>query len=311
MASETESAGVPAGLTVGVLCRADEPALEVTLDSLTRAAIRVREQQGREVRFSICVNGFPEPVARGTAAFRAASAFAAMGPSNQTQVIVEPRADKARAWNLVRAWCRTPLLAFCDADVELDAAALAELALELERDPRVALVSAHQIPVLTRGSLVARAAALPQRFDLGVVGGALYMMRIDAVEQMPEGLLFDDAWLSAWIGRQALKRAPGAVVRFRPPATLGDYFRQRLRTEAGKVQLRRLRATGALPPGPVARYPWNAMIRGLSVRDWPLAGVNLAVRCAARAVAELAALGGRKVSWAVVASSKPARDVAP
>ncbi|MEW6272420.1 MAG: glycosyltransferase, partial [Thermodesulfobacteriota bacterium] len=301
------SAMAPAALTVGVLCRADEPAVERTLGSLAAAAAPLADA-GREVRFAVCVNG---PGAG--PALEAARAFAAREPRWRTTVIVDGRADKARAWNLVRSACTTPLVAFCDADVEVAPDALSRLVAALEADPCALLASARQVARLDApaAGTVARAASLPYRFDFRVVGGRLYVMRTAAVERMPEGLLLEDGWLSARLGNDALRTVHDAEVHFRPAATLADYFRERLRTEAGKIQIREQRRAAGAPPRPIARYPWRDLVAGLGLADAPLVALNLAVRLGARAVAELAARGGRRIGWAPIASSKLPRTEVP
>jgi hypothetical protein len=301
-ASRLASAAARPAVTVAVLARADEPALGATLRSLERAAGALAAR-GHAVSFAICVNGED-----GRDALADARAFADCMRSIRTAIIREPRADKARAWNLARAACETPLVAFCDADVDVAPDALVKLAAALEAAPQALLASARQVPRLAGAGAVARAAALPYRFDFGVVGGRLYLMRSEAAARMPEGLLLEDGWLSAEIGRDRLLTVRDAEVRFSPPSTLADYFRERLRTEAGKVQIRASRDGRSVLP--IAGYPWRAMLEGLPLRDWPLAAMNLGVRVAARAAAELAARTGRQVRWATITTSKPPRAAA-
>lgn len=303
----------PAPLTVAVLCRADEPALDRTLRTLEAAAARL-EADGRAVAYVVCVNG---PAPQGAAALAAAQALVGRHDPGAVQVLVDARADKARAWNLARAACRTPLVAFCDADVEVERDALRALVAEVERASHVLLASARQVPALEpfaseadahaarRPTFVARAAAIPYRFDFQVVGGRLYVMRSAAVERMPEGLLLEDGWLSARLGNDALATVHDARVRFHPPTTLGDYFRERLRTEAGKIQIHTERRDQGRAAQPIARYRWRAMLAELGPRDLPLVAVNLGVRFVARAVAAIAARRGRRVAWSTIASSKP------
>jgi len=298
-APATSDGAVPrAGVTVGVPCRADEPALSRTLDSLGRAAETCRDL-GREVDFVVCVNGVRDGVC---AAVEAARAFSTDVGRAHTEVLVDDVADKARAWNRIAAASRTPLLGFCDADVAVDPGTIEALARCLDLDSGKAIATARRIPEGGH-SLIARAAALPARFDMGVVSGACYVVRADAVGAMPEGLLLEDAWLSARLGRDSLAVVPSAVVRYRPPSSLRDYFRERLRTEAGKIQLRSMR-DARRDREPIARYPWRTMLGELRPREWPLVVVNLAVRSAARAAAEIATALGVSVRWRSVPSSK-------
>jgi hypothetical protein len=306
-AESAERGSKPPAITVAVLARADEPSLAATLSSLERAVAPLLAR-GHAVSFAICVNGRIEE--SGDQALVDAGAFAEAQPSLRTLVIREPRADKARAWNLVRQACDTPLLAYCDADVDVAPEALVRLVDAIAASPGIALASARQVPRLDGASAVARAAALPYRFDFGVVGGRLYVMRSEAVARMPEGLLLEDGWLSAELGRDRLVTVADAEVRFRPPATLADYFRERLRTEAGKVQIRSSRVAAGRPTPPIASYSFRALLRDLPPRDLPLAALNLGVRFAARAAAEVAARSGREIRWAPIATSKPPRAAA-
>ena len=214
------------------------------------------------------------------------------------------RADKAAAWNWARAQCSTPWIAFCDADVEPGPDSLVRLAAALERVPGAAVASARLVAELGGAGLVARAAALPHRFDFHVVRGPLYLLRAEALERIPEGLLLEDAWLSAELGADRIVSVPAAEVRYRPAATLRDYYRERVRTEAGKIQIddmrRRLGRTGTA----IARYPWREMLSGIGPSDWPLVVFNLGVRLSARVVAAITMRRGRQVAWASLASTK-------
>ncbi len=301
------AADVPGGdaareaVTIAVPCRSDEPALGATLASLDRAAARL-VARGHPARLVVCVNGPQGGIAQADA-----EQLERRSVGLSLELLLELEADKARAWNRLRASCTTPLIVCCDADVELAPDALVALVEALEANPEVLLASARQIPLLAGQGWVARAAALPYRFEFGVVGGRLYAMRSAALERMPERLLLEDGWLSARLGRSRLLTVERAEVYFHPPCTLADYLRERLRTEAGKVQIRAWRAANPSPPGAIARYPWRAMARELAPRDWPLVALNVAVRGVARVVAELAARRGRELGWATVTTSKPAR----
>src|SRR6185436_17289748 len=98
--------------------------------------------------------------------------------------------------------------------------------------PEAIVATARLVPDLERATWVARAAALPHRFDLGVVRGPFYLMRTAALSRIPEGLLLEDGWLSAELrsrGPGAVRSVWSAVVHYRPAGTLRDYYRERLR----------------------------------------------------------------------------------
>lgn len=289
-------------ITIAVPCRSDEPGLLRTLDALAQA-IRPLEERGHEVSFSVCVNGPSGPAHAQAETFRAGA-----GRGRMTIFDLE-KADKAAAWNRLRGACETEWILFCDADVEPMPDALTCLAESLETRPDATVATARLEPDLAGASFVAKAAALPHRFDFGVVRGPLYLLRTDALSRMPDGLLLEDAWLSAELGARgagSVLSVWSAVVRYRPAHTLGDYFRERLRTEAGKIQIRADRSRRGIEHTPIARYPWEHFLAELGPREWPLVALNLGVRVTARLVAELQVWRGGKVAWAPVESSKSA-----
>ncbi len=297
--------GRAAAVTVAVPCRSDEPGLLRTLESLG-AAVEVLEARGHEVAFFVCVNGPQGP------AHDSARAFAVGRGRGRTTVFELEKADKAAAWNRLRGACTTEWIIFCDADVEPARGSLGCLAESLESRPDAVVATARLEPDLDGASLVARAAALPHRFDFGVVRGPLYLLRTDALARMPDGLLLEDAWLSAELGARgagSVLSVWSAVVRYRPAHTLGEYFRERLRTEAGKIQIRTDRTRRGVAHTPIARYPWEHFLAELGPREWPLVALNLGVRVVARLVAEFAVWRGHEVGWSPVQSSKSASGV--
>ena len=294
--------GCSADVTIAVPCRGDEPALTHTLEALAMAAVAL-EDRGHRVCFAICVNG-PDGPAQG-----AAELFAAGEGRGRTSLLSLNEPDKAAAWNRLRSTCATEWIVFCDADVEPAPDALVRLAESIESRPAAVVATARLEPDLAGASIVARAAALPHRFDFGVVRGPLYLLRTAALARMPEGLLLEDAWLSAELGARgagAVLSVWSAVVRYRPAGTLSDYYRERLRTEAGKIQIRVDRTRRGTPRVAIARYPWEHFLAEIGPREWPLVALNLGVRVVARAVAEYRARRGRRVGWAPVSSSKSA-----
>ncbi len=287
-------------VTIAVPCRSDEPGLARTLDALTAAAAGL-ETRGHRVTFAICVNG-PDGPARAVAE----DFVAGVGP-DRACLLPLGKADKAAAWNRLRGASESEWIVFCDADVEPDPDALVRLAESLEARPHAAVATARLEPDLRAATVVARAAALPHRFDFGVVRGPLYLLRARALLEMPEGLLLEDAWLSAELGGRgagAVLSVWSAVVRYRPAASLREYYRERLRTEAGKIQIRADRALRKKAQTPIAHYPWQHFLAELGPRDWPLVALNLGVRMVARVVAEIAFRRGHEIVWRTVETSK-------
>ena len=292
--------GRAATVTIALPCRSNEPALKRTMEALVEAVARL-EDRGHEVRYAICVNGPTGP------ASLAAEEFACGKGRGRTRVLTLPVADKAAAWNRLRSDCDTEWIVFCDADVEPAPDSLVSLCEALETRPDAVIATARLEPILDGGSFVARAAALPHRFDFGVVRGPMYVLRREALVSMPEGLLLEDAWLSAQFGASGggkVLSVWSAVVHYRPPGNLRDYCRERLRTEAGKIQIRSDRRSRGVPLTPIARYPWSQLWSELGPRDLPLVALNIGVRGVCRFVAELSAWRGREVSWKTVESTK-------
>jgi hypothetical protein len=175
------------------------------------------------------------------------------------------------------------MVLFCDADVQVEKDALFRLYDRLRRESDLQLVAAREAPWLQDGGTVwSRMGALPYRFNFGNVGGRLYLMRKAALPgDMPEDLLLEDAWLTVAVGKHKVAKEPHAVVRFLLPATWQDYFAERVRTEAGKLQIRRVHGA-LLADGPVAQYHWSQFWQKISLREYPLVGLAVIVRGLAR-----------------------------
>src|SRR5262249_32676114 len=110
-------------------------------------------------------------------------------------------------------------------------------------------------------------------------------------------------WLELTVGADRIVRAPGARVVVRVPATLRDFFRQRVRIEMAKVQLAvehpHLRGRGAVQPGP------RDVVRALGPRGLLRLGAFLALRRAAHAVARHRYGRGRTADlWPQAGSTK-------
>lgn len=279
-------------LTAAVLSHADEPDLSGTLDCLIEEC---RAIDGG-VELLVIVNAatrLPSP-----ALLSAMRLFSLRGVRARVEelerrhmpipaaglvarVVESSRKGKAWAWN--RAWEKASgeVQIFSDADIRIGRGSLAKLCETLEQRADIDAASATPVAVAPPGSsFTARASALRYRFDLGSLFGGLYALRRSAsVYPMPEDLLAEDAWLTARIGREKIVRVAEAQALFLPAATLRDYFWERVRTEAGKLQLATL--TGAARGRARSRYPWRAFARGFTGSDYLLAGFTAAVRALA------------------------------
>jgi hypothetical protein len=158
----------------------------------------------------------------------------------------------------------------CDADVVFSPGAFARLWTGLCADPD-AVVCSPKTDCRHDGSLLERIVAAPYRLDFPNLSGQLYAMRPQAVpRRMPEDLIEPERWLELAIGPERVRRDPGARVYVRLTATLRDFFRQRVRIEMGKIQLRRmypaLLARSRPQPGvrAAARLPTGDRVRLLS-----------------------------------------------
>ncbi|MSQ47146.1 MAG: glycosyltransferase [Deltaproteobacteria bacterium] len=317
MAKHTDSR-----LTVGIPCRVDEPDLEGTLVTLVDACRASTLPRDLRTELVLCINGWTEEipcpplVAARQLSTRLAIAFRqydqpAIRPREDDEplvltVLLSRRMGKAIAWNMIRQWSASEAIVFCDADVRVNAEAVSALYAALQASPTVRLVASQQVPVVTAtDSWPRRAAALPYRFYFHNVTGGLYIIHRDAlVGQMPEGLLFEDAWLTLVVGHQWIQQEPRAQVFFLPPATWHDWIAERTRTEAGKRQLH-LSYPQLFVHGPAAKYPWRDFVRSLRCGDVPLVGLLLAMRMYTRWRAWWRFREGHSQElWRVVGSSK-------
>ena len=206
-------------------------------------------------------------------------------------MLLTERKGKPPAWNLLWRRVHGTIVLFCDADVRVDQAAVWCLWDRLRQEPQLSLVAAREVPVLEgRGTIWSRMGALPYRFDFGNAGGRLLLLRKNTLpEGIPEDLLLEDAWLTVAVGKQRVVKEWQAKVYFLPPATGRDYFAERVRTEGGKLQIRRLHGD-LLRQGPIATYRWPQFFAHIAVPEYPLVVLGLLIRGAAHVWARLAVL---------------------
>jgi len=321
-------------LSLAIPCRADEPGLGATLESLYVACQHPAFLSGLTRELLICINGAESEAActpllavrefcsrydvplqelwispgetvktqkdgnLDTKAVAVAGAAFTLNvsalPSKvipQCLVLLTKRAGKPLAWNMLWRQASGEVVLFCDADVRVDPAAIVCLYKRLQREPQLQLVAAREIPMIEgKGTVWGRMGALGYRFDFGNVGGRLLLMRKGALSDgMPEDLLLEDAWLTVAVGRQQVAKEWQAQVYFLPPATGRDYFAERVRTEGGKLQIRRLHGH-LLRQGPIATYRWPQFFTNIAVREYPLVAFGLLVRGVAYVWARLAVL---------------------
>ena len=252
-------------VVAAVACHRDEPGVARTVGDLS-------DDLGRfdAARIVVCVNG------RGSKTSPAAAALAEV-PGVELRFLEE--ASKPAAWNVLR---KEPadVTVFSDADVRITPGSVAALVEALEEHPDAVLASAAQRPADAE-SAAARAASVPFKLSWRGVAGTLYAARTEWLPEMPADVILDDAWLWAAanaMGEGCIVSVPEAVATFRPASSWRDLWRQRLRAEAGK---RQLKSWGVqLAPPPAASRPSVATLRTYSPTELPsvaaLAGIKLA-----------------------------------
>jgi cellulose synthase/poly-beta-1,6-N-acetylglucosamine synthase-like glycosyltransferase len=307
-------------VTLAVPCRTDEPAVGRTLD-LAWASWCSGPAATGALEVVVCLNGDPGSGC-GLADVRAfagrcgveAHVVAADGPTSTpwpappavgpaVVALCTARTGKAMAWNRLRRAARHPIMLFMDADVWFAGDTLGRLLAALETSPGAVLASARTRCAPTPSWFEAVMAA-PYGVDFPNLSPQLYAARRDALpDAMPEDLLDPERWLELTVGAGGVVRAPGAEVVVRVPATLGDFFRQRVRIEMGRVQLARehpeLLGRGTVQPGP------RDVLRQLGPAAVARLGVYMALRGSVHAVARRwYAQGRREDVWPQAGSTK-------
>jgi hypothetical protein len=185
--------------------------------------------------------------------------------------------SKPAAWNVLRHE-PADVHVFADADVIVNAWALPALVDAVAAKGVVA--AAAKQDHLGEG-LVAHVALVPHRLEWGGLLGTLYAVRSDALpDAMPGEVLLDDAWLFAQLGAQGrLEQVPLATATVQLPTRWRDLWRQRVRAEAGKRQLRALGLPMAEPPRESTSI-YRTLV-AYPPREWPYVATLAVVKLAA------------------------------
>lgn len=253
-------------VVVAVACHEDEPAVGRTVAELGGDLASLPE-----ARVVVCVNGLSP---------RTSTAAVQLAEIPGVELRFLERASKAAAWNVLR---REPadVTVFSDADISIAPGSVPALVTALSESPAARLAAAAQTPQVPE-SFAGRAAATPFRLSWSGVAGTLYAARTAWLPEMPEDVILDDAWLWAQAssaGDEAIVRAPEAVARFRPPSNWRDLWRQRLRAEAGKRQMRSWNLP--LAPAPPGGRASLATARAYPPGEWPAVAALAATKLAA------------------------------
>jgi hypothetical protein len=305
-------------VTVAVPCRRDEPALGRTL-ALALEGWRAWPPAARTpLELLVCLNGAggAAPAAAVRDLARAAGApltavdvdagTPAPPPGEPALAVVlleTSRAGKPVAWNALRARARGELAVFVDADVSFARDAVPRLLDALVAHPGAALASG-KTTCAPRPGLFEAVMAAPYAIDFPNLSPQLYAARVTRLPAaMPEDLIEPERWLELVLGAGAVVRVPEARVAVRLPGTLRDFWRQRVRIEMGKVQLRAahaaLLARSARQPGP------RAVLRTRDPATVARLAAYLALRTAAHGVAWWRWRRGRTADvWRQAASTK-------
>lgn len=306
-------------VTLAVPCRTDEPALGRTLD-LAWASWIAGPADRHALELLVCLNGAQQGgpgmadlqafAGRRAVEVRLVDADAGAPATWRTPsapVVVTAlctvRAGKAIAWNLLRRTARGDAVVFLDADVWFAPDTLERLLGALDAAPHAVLASART-RCAARPTWFEAVMAAPYGVEFPNLSPQLYAARRTALpETMPEGLLDPERWLELTVGAAGIVHAPGTDVVVRLPATLGDFYRQRIRIELAKVQIARehpeLLARGAPQPG------MRAVLRQLGPSGLARLGAYLMLRQSAHTIARRQyARGQVGDAWRQAASTK-------
>ena len=254
-------------IVIGVPCHRDEPSIGRTIESLAASAARL---EGHEWRIVVCVNGAESARSPAASAVRAAS-------GHRVTLRLLDIGSKPAAWNVLRHE-PADVHVFADADVLVNSLAIPAL---VEAVSRNNVVGAAAKQDHLGDGLVAHVALVPHRLEWGGLLGTLYAARSDALpDEMPTEVLLDDAWLFAQLGAKGkLEQVPLATATVQLPTRWRDLWRQRVRAEAGKRQLRALGLPMAEPPGET-KSVYRTLV-AYPPAEWPYVGALAMVKAAA------------------------------
>ncbi len=288
-------------VAVAIPCRTDEPALARTLRAVHASWRRAALASTHASAVLIGLNGIEAAAAPALSDARvfaeevgapfvvvdvdaggAVPELSSAAPLSVT-VLATRRAGKAIAWNILRSAARGDMGVVVDADVAVSPDALGLLLDELARHPEAVLVS-PKTTCAPRPTAFERVMAVPYAIDFPNLSGQLYAARWrDLPPAMPEDLIEPERWLELVVGRARVRRVPQAQVVVRLPGPWADFWRQRIRIEMGKVQLRRAYAGLASRGAPQPRA--LAALQTLSASDLVRLAIYLGLRTLAYAIA--------------------------
>ncbi|HVT77579.1 MAG TPA: hypothetical protein VHD87_11170, partial [Acidimicrobiales bacterium] len=226
---------------------------------------------GHDWRIVVCVNGTDSARSAAADAVRTAPA------SSRVTLRLLDVGSKPAAWNVLRHE-PADVHVFADAYVVVNAWAIPAL-VDAVAAKGVVAAAAKQDHLGT--GVVAHVALVPHRLEWGGLLGTLYAVRTAALpEEMPTNVLLDDAWLFAQLGAHGrVEPVPLATATVQLPTRWRDLWRQRVRAEAGKQQLRAL----GLPlaePASETKSVYKTLV-AYPPKEWPFVATLAAVKFAA------------------------------
>ncbi len=270
-------------VVIAVPCHRDEPNVARTVASLAESAARLEH----DWRIVVCVNGPDSAHSPAAEALRDSDA--------PVTVRLLDVGSKPAAWNVLRHE-PADVHVFADADVAVNAWAIPALVDAVLANGAVAAAAKQEH---LGDGLVAHVARVPHRLAWGGLLGTLYAVRTEALpDEMPAGVLLDDAWLFAQLGNGGrIEQVPLATATVQLPTRWRDLWRQRVRAEAGKQQLATLNLPTAAPPSEATSI-YRTLV-AYPPKEWPFVAALAVVKFAAARRARRGA-----VEWKPAESTK-------
>ncbi|MEA3248232.1 MAG: glycosyltransferase [Nanoarchaeota archaeon] len=165
--------------------------------------------------------------------------------------------DKAKgksvALNLAFKKAKGDILVLSDGDVHVSSDSLKNLKRHFV-DKKVGAVCGHPVSVDSRDSMMgfwshfltdmADQIRLERvkSSEFIVVSGYLFAMRKDLIDELPESLLSEDAYIShiLWEKDYKISYATDAIVHIKYPTTIKDWMNQKIRSTGGYLEIRKM-----------------------------------------------------------------------
>ncbi|KXK27452.1 MAG: Poly-beta-1,6-N-acetyl-D-glucosamine synthase [candidate division WS6 bacterium OLB20] len=201
------------------------------------------------------------------ATLSAASAEAKRWKHKELILVQDKHRGKPAALNLAMQHLKAPVTVFTDGDVSFSKGTVASLIAELDAHPKLGAVGGRQYSINSRKDFFGYTSHLftealhRQRYAqmngnpenrFFPLSGYVMAVRTHLLKPLPGHILVDDAYLSYEVLKQAYRigYTPEAAAYVGYPKNLADYFRQKVRSTGGYLQLKNM---GIVPEGAPAR----------------------------------------------------------